>query len=112
VTNGDVFRWERLWEDVALHLGLDVAHPIPLRLAQHMADKGPLWREIATSNGLVEPDLSKLVGWGFGDFIFRTETDVISDVNKIYKYGFTERMDSRTSLLDAIDSLKRKKILP
>jgi nucleoside-diphosphate-sugar epimerase len=112
VTNGDVFRWERLWEDVALHLGLDVAHPIPLRLAQHMADKGPLWREIATSNGLVEPDLSKLVGWGFGDFIFRTETDVISDVNKIYRYGFTERMDSKTSLLDAIDSLKRKKILP
>ena len=53
-----------------------------------------------------------LVGWGFGDFIFHTETDVISDVNKIYRYGFTERMDSTQSLLAALDSLKGRRILP
>ena len=29
VTNGDVFRWERMWGDVAGHLGLDVASPFP-----------------------------------------------------------------------------------
>ena len=81
-------------------------------LTQHMADKGPLWAELAQARGLVEPDLNKLVGWGFGDFIFHTETDVISDVNKIYRYGFTERMDSTESLLAALDSLKRQRILP
>jgi nucleoside-diphosphate-sugar epimerase len=112
VTNGDVFRWERMWEDVAGHLGQDIAGPVPLRLAQHMSDKGPLWRKLAESNGLVEPDLGKLVGWGFGDFIFRTETDVISDVNKLYRHGFTERMDSRASLLGALDRLRQKRILP
>jgi hypothetical protein len=37
---------------------------------------------------------------------------VISDVNKIYRFGFTERMDSTTSLITAIDSLKRQKVLP
>jgi nucleoside-diphosphate-sugar epimerase len=112
ITNGDVFRWERMWEDTARHLGLEVAPPIPLTLARHMADKGPLWREIAERNGLVEPDLAKLVGWPFGDFIFHTETDVISDVNKIYRFGFTERMDSTRSLIAEIDSLKRQKVLP
>ncbi|NMO18940.1 SDR family oxidoreductase [Pyxidicoccus fallax] len=112
VTNGDVFRWERMWGDVARHLGLSTASPVPLTLARHMADKGPLWRELATAHGLAEPDLGKLVGWGFGDFIFHTETDVISDVNKLYAYGFTERMDSTASLLAAIDSLKRQRILP
>jgi hypothetical protein len=61
---------------------------------------------------LVEPDLGKLVGWGFGDFVFHTETDVISDVNKIHRFGFTERMDSSVSLIAAIDSLKRKRVLP
>jgi nucleoside-diphosphate-sugar epimerase len=112
VTNGDVFRWERMWEDVAHHLGLEVAPPVPMALAHHMADKAQVWREIAEKHSLVQPDLSKLVGWGFGDFIFRTESDVISDVNKIYRYGFTERMDSSASLIAALDSLRRKKVLP
>lgn len=112
ITNGDAFRWERMWEDIARHLGLDVAPPVPLKLAQHMADKGPVWTRIAERHGLVQPNLSKLVGWPFGDFIFHTESDVISNVNKINEFGFTERMDSAKSLIAAVDSLKRQKVLP
>ena len=112
VTNGDVFRWERMWEDVARHLGLEVGPPVPLSLIRHMADKGPVWSEIARRHGLVQADLAKLVGWSFGDFIFHTETDVISDVNKIYQFGFTERMDSTKSLIAALDSLKHQRVLP
>jgi hypothetical protein len=97
---------------VARHLGLATAAPVPLTLARHMADKGKMWRRLAEDHGLAEPDLSRLVGWAFGDFIFHTETDVISDVNKIYEHGFTERLNSTTSLLQAIDSLKRQRILP
>jgi nucleoside-diphosphate-sugar epimerase len=77
VTNGDVFRWERMWEDVAVYLGLSVGSPVPLTLARHMADKGLVWRTIAERHGLVEKDLDKLVKWPFGDFIFHTESDVI-----------------------------------
>ena len=44
--------------------------------------------------------------------LFGTETDDISDVNKIYSYGFTERVDSSASLLAALDSLKRRRVLP
>ena len=112
VTNGDVFRWERLWEDVAAHLKLQVAPPVPLTLARHMADKAPVWRRIAERHGLVEADLDRLVGWAFGDFIFHTETDVISDVSKIHRAGFAERLESRSSLLDALDSLRRQRVLP
>ncbi|CAI9119211.1 SDR family oxidoreductase [Brytella acorum] len=112
VTNGDVFRWERMWEDVGSHLGLAVASPVPLTLTRHMADKGPLWRELAERHGLVEPDIARLVGWGFGDFIFHTETDVISDVNKIYRFGFSERMDSTASLMGALARLQERKALP
>jgi hypothetical protein len=101
-----------MWEDIARHLALDVASPVPLKLAHHMADKGPIWKRIAERHGLVQPDLSKLVGWPFGDFIFHTESDVISNVNKIYEFGFTERMDSAKSMIEAVDSLKRQRILP
>ena len=112
VTNGDVFRWERMWDDVARHLGVETAGPVPLKLARHMADKGPVWRDIAEQHGLVEPDIERVVGWGFGDFIFHTETDVISDVNKIRHFGFPERMDSTASLLGALDSLRQRRVLP
>ncbi|WP_426437080.1 SDR family oxidoreductase [Bradyrhizobium genosp. P] len=112
ITNGDVFRWERMWEDIARQLALDVAPPVPLKLAQHMADKCPVWRRIAERHGLVQPDLSKLVGWPFGDFVFHTESDVISDVNKLNEFGFAERMDSAKSLIAAIESLRRQRVLP
>src|SRR5258708_1774185 len=112
ITNAYVFRWERMWEDIARHLGLGVALPVPLKLAQHMADKSPVWKSIAERSGLVQPDLSRLVGWPFGDFIFHTESDVISDVNKVNEVGFAERIDSTKSLIAAIDSLKRQKVLP
>jgi nucleoside-diphosphate-sugar epimerase len=52
LTNGDVFRWERMWEDVARHLGLEVGPPVPLTLARHMADKGVVWRDLAERHGL------------------------------------------------------------
>lgn len=112
ITNGDAFRWERMWEDIARHLGHEVAPPVPLKLAQHMSDKGPVWKRIADRYSLVQSDLSKLVGWPFGDFIFHTETDVISNVNKIYEFGFAERMDSAKSLIVALDSLRRQRVLP
>ena len=112
VTNGDVFRWERMWADVAGHLGISIAAPVPLTLTRHMADKGPIWRKIAEQHGLVESDIAKLVGWGFGDFIFQTEVDVISDVSKIHRFGFTERMDSSALLIAALEQLKQKRILP
>lgn len=60
----------------------------------------------------MQSDLAKLVGWGFGDFIFHTESDVISDLNKIYRYGFTERVDSKASLFAALDSLKQQRVIP
>jgi nucleoside-diphosphate-sugar epimerase len=63
VTNGDTFRWARMWDDVSRHLGLATAAPVPLTLVRHMADKGPIWRNLAEQQGLAEPDLSRLVGW-------------------------------------------------
>lgn len=112
VTNGDVFRWERLWQEIADYFELPTASPIPLTLTQHMADKQALWKTIAERHDLKEHDLDRVVQWGFADFIFNTETDVISDVNKIYRYGFTPRKDTQASLFKAFDELRANRILP
>ncbi|OHV08936.1 SDR family oxidoreductase [Kushneria phosphatilytica] len=112
ITNGDVFRWERLWQDVAGHLGMETASPVPLDLPTHMADKGEVWRRLAERHDLVEPDLERLVGWGFGNFVFNTETDVISDVNKIHQAGFGETLPAGDTLLQALDDLRANRIIP
>ncbi len=106
------FRWERVWRQVGEGLGLDVAAPMRMTLAKQMADKAPLWSTLVEEHGLRDTPYDKLVGWGFGDFIFNTEFDMVSDMGKIRRAGFNETVDSGASLLAAIRRLQDKKVLP
>ncbi len=106
------FRWERIWRQVGEGLGLDVAAPMRMTLAKQMADKAPLWSALVAEHGLRDTPYDKLVGWGFGDFIFNTEFDVVSDMGKIRRAGFNETVDSGAALLAAIRRLQDKKVLP
>jgi hypothetical protein len=40
------------------------------------------------------------------------ETDVISDMSRIHRFGFAERMGSTESLVSALARLKARKVLP
>jgi len=106
------FRWERIWRQVGEGLGLEVGPPLKMTLAKQMADKAPLWAQLTQQHGLREMPYETLVGWGFGDFIFNTEFDMISDMGKIRRAGFNETVDSGTALLAAIRSLQDQKVLP
>ena len=50
--------------------------------------------------------------WPFGDFIFNTEFDMISDMGKIRRAGFTEAVETGDTVVQAIASLRRQKVLP
>ncbi len=106
------FRWERVWRQVAEGLGLEVAPPMSMTLARQMADKGPLWSELRAAHGLNSTPYDQLVGWPFGDFIFNTEFDMISDMGKIRRAGFNETVDSGEAILGAIRRLVEQKVLP
>ena len=106
------FRWERIWRQVGEGLGLEVAAPMRMTLAKQMADKAPLWSRLVEEQGLRDTPYDKLVGWAFGDFIFNTEFDMVSDMGKIRRAGFNETIDSAASLLAAIKRLQDKKVLP
>lgn len=105
-------RWERVWRKVGAALGLAVEPPVPLRLVEQMADKGPLWRRISAAHGLVEVPYEKLVAWNFGDGVWGSDFDMIADMGKIRRAGFTETVDSVEAILDALASLSRQRILP
>ena len=106
------FRWERIWRQVGDGLGLEVAAPLQMKLVKQMADKASLWLNLVEDHGLRKTPYDRLVGWAFGDFIFNTEFDMISDMGKIRRAGFNETIDSGASLLSAIRSLQDKKVLP
>ncbi len=106
------FRWERVWTQLAEALGLEVGPPLHLTLSRHMADKAPLWSALAREHGLSDTPYDRLVGWAFGDFVFNTEFDLISDMGKIRQAGFNETTDNATCILAAIRRLQGARILP
>jgi nucleoside-diphosphate-sugar epimerase len=106
------FRWRRLWEKLAAALDLPLGPPVPMRLAVHMADKAPVWNRLVAEQGLSTMPYERAVGWGFGDFVFHSAFDLVSDMGKIRRAGFDESVDSAAALLSAIGRLQAARVLP
>ena len=69
ITNGDTFRWSRLWPRQAGYFGLQ---PDRLRAAKPhrwMADRTPVWRPTVERYGLLYSDVADVALWPFEDFV-------------------------------------------
>jgi nucleoside-diphosphate-sugar epimerase len=106
------FRWRRIWEKVAAAFDLEFGPPMPLTLSQHMPLLAPVWDRLASAQALVEPHYGKAVGWGFGDFVFKSEFDLVSDTSKIRLAGFAEAVDTADALIAAIRRQQAAKVIP
>jgi hypothetical protein len=109
---GEPFRWERIWRHVADAFKMEVAAPQPMSLVKQMPSLAGEWAALATHHGLQGPDFPQLVNWGFGDFIFNCEFDVVSDMGKIRRAGFVEPSDNEGWIRTALQQLRDKKIIP
>jgi nucleoside-diphosphate-sugar epimerase len=112
VTNGDVFRWERLWPRVALLFGVKTGVVRPLRLAEWMRDKAPVWQALAARHGLSSTQMDDVADWPFADFQWSQDFDVISSTTKLRLAGFHEAVDTETMVLDYLSRYRAAKILP
>jgi nucleoside-diphosphate-sugar epimerase len=109
---GEPFRWERIWKRVADALGMEVGPPQPFSLAKQMPAKASDWRRLAAEHRLQPVPYEKLVGWAFGDFIFNTEFDIISDMGKIRRAGFAEAVKTEATIVSALERLRGGRYLP
>jgi hypothetical protein len=109
---GEPFRWERIWKAVAQNFGMEVGPPQPFSLARQMPSQAAAWQRLAARHGLQAQPYDKLVAWPFGDFIFNTEFDMISDMGKIRRAGFTEAVQTEATVAAALDSLRAQAYLP
>ena len=112
ITNGDLFRWYQVWEAVAQWFDMPLAEPQTLSLAEYMADKGPLWRELAKKHNLRPVPYEQVASWAFGDFIFRCDWDVISSTTRIRQAGFHDVVDSVDMFRRLFAEFRARRIIP
>ena len=112
VTNGDQFRWNRLWPRLADYFGFPLGSPRPLNLTQLMSDKEPIWQRIVAKHGLKPQPLAAVANWAFADFQFSQDYDVITGTTKLRRFGFNDIVDTEEMFLAHLTRYREAGILP
>jgi nucleoside-diphosphate-sugar epimerase len=112
VVNGDYIRWQHLWPVFARHFDLEPAPPRAMSLVQSMADKGPLWQQLVAKHALEPYRYEDLVSWRYGDIVFSSGHDIVSDIGKTWRAGFREAVDTEAMFLRLFDSYRASRIIP
>jgi hypothetical protein len=112
VSNGDVFRWQRLWPRLAAHFGMPVGEVRPCMLAELMADKDPVWQRVVRRHGLAASRLDEVAVWGFGDFLFRQDYDVVSSTTRLRQAGFHDVVDTEAMFRVHLTRYREARLLP
>lgn len=110
--DGALFRWNRLWPQVAKLYGLEVGSIRPLKLADWMSDKAPVWDAMVKRYGLKPQRMDEVVTWAFGDFMWGLERDVVSSTVKIRQAGFHDTVDTEAQILAHLRRYREDKIIP
>ena len=112
VTNGDVFRWSRLWPRIADAFDMACGSVRPLRLTAVMQGKEAVWDRICERYGLAPRRLSEVANWGYLDATLERTWDEILSTGKARSFGFHDWADSEERLLALIGEYRAAKILP
>ncbi len=114
IANGDVFRWRWLWPQVAAHFDLpwEGFEGSPRTLEVSMAGMEQVWRDLAEKHQLVEPDLSRIASWWHSDGDLGRDIEVVTDMNKSRKAGFTDFRDTRDSFFTYAGQYREARIIP
>jgi nucleoside-diphosphate-sugar epimerase len=114
IVNGDVFRWSWLWGRLAEWFGVQAAgfsgRIQPLEAA--MASDNALWREIAQRHGLVESDLNRLASPWHTDLDLGRPIEVMTDMAKSRKLGFSAYQATDESFFDLFSQLRAERLIP
>lgn len=114
VVDGDIFRWSWLWPRLGAWFGLDaVPFDGTVRpLEQQMAADAPVWREIAARHDLVEPDLTRLASPWHTDADLGRPIEVVTDMSKSRRLGFTEYQPTDDAFFDLFERLRHDRLIP
>lgn len=114
VVNGDVFRWSWMWGRIAEWFEIEaVPFDGTIRpLEERMAQDGPAWAEIAKRHGLAEPDLAKLASPWHTDADLGRPIEVVTDMSKSRRLGFTAYQPTDDAFYDLFTRLRADRLIP
>ncbi len=120
VTNGDVFAWHSVWPAIAQALDMEAGEDRPGSVAAMLEGAADHWREIATRDGLIEPELSRLLGEShhYADFTMAygfdegTPPPALVSTIKLRAAGFHEVMDTEVMFRKWLRALQAERVLP
>jgi nucleoside-diphosphate-sugar epimerase len=114
VVNGDIFRWQWMWNRIAQWFGIRAA-PYPgeaTPLESQLANAAPIWADIARKYSLLQPNLDALVSAWHTDADLGRPIEVVTDMSKSRKLGFREYQATDESFFDLFTALREKHIIP
>jgi nucleoside-diphosphate-sugar epimerase len=114
VVNGDFFRWKWMWGRIADWFDIK---PAPfdgtvLTLETQMAGDAPIWRDIASRDGLAEHDLNQLASPWHTDADLGRPIEVVTDMGKSRRLGFTLYQPTDDAFFDLFARLRADRLIP
>lgn len=114
ITNGDLFRWNWMWEQLAGFFDLEAApypgHATPLQ--EQMKDAGPVWDRMVANYGLKRHSVHELAPWWHTDADLGRTFETFADMSKSRELGFLEFQKTTRSFFDVVERLRAEKIIP
>jgi nucleoside-diphosphate-sugar epimerase len=114
IVNGDVFRWKWMWSRLAEWFGVEAA-PFDgsvMPLEQQMANDAEVWKTMAEQHGLAETDITRLVSPWHTDADLGRPIEVVTDMSKSRKLGFSAFQASDDAFYAVFERLRGLKLIP
>jgi nucleoside-diphosphate-sugar epimerase len=114
VVDGDVFRWSWMWKRIAGWFGVEATElegeGTPLE--KQLADAAPIWKQIAARYGLAESNLNVLASAWHTDADLGRPLEVVTDMSKSRKLGFTVYQPTDESFFELFERLREDRLIP
>src|SRR6266853_1782214 len=112
VSNGDVYRWRQLWDELAAFYDPPIAEPLAMSTVSEMSEKTPLWDSIVARYGLHATPYNQIANWSFVDWMLNFREETIQSTIKIRQAGFADCIDTHQSFKRQLTRLRDLRIIP
>lgn len=114
VVNGDVFRWNQLWFDLASWFGVEAEgfHGTIRPLEKQLEGKEQIWEQLAQTQKLKVTTLAKITSPWHTDLDLGRPLEVVTDMSKSRKLGFSAYQTTTDSFFDLFQKLREEQIIP
>ncbi|KAG0610702.1 hypothetical protein M758_7G085000 [Ceratodon purpureus] len=112
-SNGDVFKWKKLWQILADRFGMEVEFTGKgAKLDDLMKGKDAVWDEVVKKYNLQHVKLNDIGHWWFADLLLNQVDENVSNMNKSRELGYHGWRNTEKSFTDVLDKMKANNLIP